>query len=900
MRWISEVRERMRGLLFRAREEAELDEELRFHLDMEADRLVREEGLDPVEARRRAAVAFGGVEKHKEEVRDARGLAWLPGSWLDFKLGLRMLVKYPGLTLVGGLGMAVAIAIAIGAAVFSGLSTMVDPVLPLDGGDRMIAIQNIDPAARDQDRATHLHDLAVWRRELRGVEELGAARTVDRNLVTPDGRAEPLRIAEMTASGFRLARVPPLLGRYFYDADERAGAAPVVVIGYDVWRNRFAGRRDVVGRTLQIGAARHTIVGVMPEGFAFPINNRVWAPLRLDPADYRRGEAPPIDVFGRLAPGATPRQVEAQLAGIARRIAATQPAGAQLRPRVLPYARSFLDTPELAWVFYLVQLLVSMLLVVIAANVAILVYARTATRSGEIAVRLALGASRARVVTQLFAEALVLSLIAAAAGLGVAWFALRQLAAAVARMGGEEVPFWWQIGLSPGTVVYATGLAVLAAVIAGVVPALQATGPRVQSSLRQLGGGTGMQMGRTWTVLIVAQVAVAVAVLPVAVALGWKELFPSRSGGPGYAAEELLAASVGVDRETPTTARALAYRQEFAARLADRHTTLAARLEAEPGVSAVSFASHLPGSEAAAVAEVEDRRAELARHDVRFAQVDTTFFRVFGAGVVVGRAFRAADLAGGATAVVANRSFVRQVLGGAPALGRRFRYARTEDDVEPGGVALGGWYEIVGVVGDVTASSAAPEDGLPTLYHPSAPGRLNPATIVVRVQGTTPESFAGRIREIATALDPTLRLAGVTPLAQIQRQEARTQRLMTLGVIVLTLTVVLFSAAGIHALMSFTVARRRKEIGIRAALGAHPRRILASIFARALRQLSLGIAVGTLIAGALILAGGFTPQRAAVLLLVVALLMLAVGLLAALGPARQGLRIQPMEALRAE
>ena len=165
------------------------------------------------------------MEKYKEAGRDARGVTWVSGMALDFKLGARMLLKYPGLSLVGGLGMAVAI--AIGAGVFSFVAAVADPAVPLDEGERIVAIENLDVSASDADHRTHLHDLPAWREELTAVQEFGASRTVDRNLVTPDGHAEPLRIAEMTASGFRIARVPPLMGRYFDDADERAGAPPV-------------------------------------------------------------------------------------------------------------------------------------------------------------------------------------------------------------------------------------------------------------------------------------------------------------------------------------------------------------------------------------------------------------------------------------------------------------------------------------------------------------------------------------------------------------------------------------------------------------------------------------------------------------------------------------------------
>jgi predicted permease len=882
-------------LLRRRTAEERMEEEIRFHLEMETEKLVRE-GLSPEEARRRAVLAFGGVEGHKEEMRDGRTFAWASGLSLDFKLGWRMLRRYPGLTLVGGLGMAVAI--AVGAGFFSFLGAMAGPALPLDEGDRIVAIQNLDAVTGDQARETHLHDLETWREELRTVGELGAYRTVDRNLVTPDGQSEPRRIAEMTASGFRIARVPPLLGRYLVDDDERPGAAPVVVIGYDVWQSRFGGNPDVVGRTIRLGATRYTVVGVMPEGFAFPVNNHLWAPLRLDPLDFERGKAPPIDVFGRLAPGVTLEQAQAQLATLGRRMAAAHPETHEhVRPKVLPYTRSFLDSPELTWVIYLVQVLVGMLLVAIAVNVAILVYARTATRAGEIAMRLTLGASRARIVAQLFAEALVLSALSAVAGLLLAWLALRQFNAYVARIGGEQAPFWWKVGLSPGTVLYVTGLAVLAAVIVGVLPGLKATGRRAQSNLREA-GGTALRMGRTWTVLIVAQVAVAVAILPATAVFAWTQFFPDGITAPEFDAEGLLSAGLGMDRETPPSAEAKAYRRELASRFADRYTELARRLEAEPGVAGVTYTSGM----SAGTIEIEATRpgAEPSRHGIRFLEMDPGLFEVFGARVIAGRPFVPGDRAGAATAVVANRSFVEQMLGGGNVLGRRFRYVSTRDDVPPGGVEKGGWYEIVGVVNDFPVELPYRWQGIPTIYHVAVPARLSSVTLVVRTRGIAPERLAGRLRELTLAVDPTLRLGEVRSLAQRQRDEERTRRQSTLAVVAVALSVLLLSAAGIHALMSFAVARRRKEIGIRTALGAHPRRILASVFSRAAAQLAAGVAVGGLLGGAFIVVGGYPAGRATAVLLAVAALMLGVGLLAAMGPARRGLRVQPMEALREE
>jgi len=218
-RWYWAARERLRTVFFRGRAESELSEELRFHLEMEAEKLVRSGGLTRLEARWRAGVAFGGLERFKEDVREARGLDSLAATGLDFVLGLRMLAKYPALTLVGGVGMAVGIAVSVGFFAFVG--THVTVTLPLDEGDRIVALENRDVEIDNEERRS-IHDFVSWRRELRSVEDLGAFRNVGRNLVTGDGVPEPVLVAEMTAAGFRVARVAPLLGRYLVEEDEPA------------------------------------------------------------------------------------------------------------------------------------------------------------------------------------------------------------------------------------------------------------------------------------------------------------------------------------------------------------------------------------------------------------------------------------------------------------------------------------------------------------------------------------------------------------------------------------------------------------------------------------------------------------------------------------------------------
>jgi hypothetical protein len=509
MRWMKRWRKRLRALVDAEAVDRELDEELAFHLEMETDKHVRA-GMPPEAARREARLAFGAVRQHRAEVRDARWLAWLPRRSLDFKLGVRMLVKYPGLTLVGGLAMA--FAIWVGAGAFEFVSQVVSPTLGLDEGERVVALRNWDAAAgRVQPRA--VHDFVAWRAELRSVHDLGAYRESERNLITGDGASEPVALAEISASAFRLTRVPPLLGRSLTEADERPDAPPVAVIGHDVWQRRFGGDPGVVGRTVRLGSAPATVVGVMPAGYGFPVAHTVWVPLRLDALDHARGQGPSLRLFGRLAPGVTLDRAQAELATLGRRAAAEHPAThAQLRPQIMPYARSVFDLSAVeAGMLRSGNVFAVMLVVLVCGNVALLLFARAATREAELLVRTALGATRGQIVTQLFAEALVLGGVAAVVGLAAAGAGLRWMLAVVEADAGTKLPFWFAGRLSPATVAYAVGLALFGAAIAGVTPALKVTrdlGPR----MRQAGAGAGgLQFGGIWTLVIVAQVAVTVA-----------------------------------------------------------------------------------------------------------------------------------------------------------------------------------------------------------------------------------------------------------------------------------------------------------------------------------------------------------------------------------------------------
>ena len=810
-------------------------------------------------------------------------------SWLDVKLAIRMFLRYPGLSAVAVIGMAAAITIAGGA--YSLMDEIRDPVVPLEEGHRVVSLYNQD--RKGGRLVATARDVAAWREQAGSLIDIGAYRSVARNLIARGGAPEPVRVAEMSAAGFRVARVDAMRGRYLQDTDELPSAPPVAVIGEQVWARRFGSDPAILGEDIQLGDTHYTVVGIMPAAFVFPVNFEFWTPLRMSGAGGPE-QTSAVQPFARLAPGATLGTARAEMEAIGQRAAAAFPnTHGQLSPRVLPYSHAYFDLqdPAMAMRIRLVQGLVSLLLVVVAVNVSILVYARTATRQGEIALRTALGAGRRRIVMQLFVEALALSTVAALTGLTLVAVALRYIRAVLEQALGR-LPFWLEFELTTSTVFYAGGLAVLAASIIGVLPALKATGRRVQNNLQTLsaGSGSGMQLGRMWTFLIVAQVAFAVAVLPTVVYQSW--FFTRASNADiGFAAEQFITARVEMDRGTAPVLGQSADR-EFAARRGARQAELLRRISEEPGVAAVTFGVARPGEEAPAVVELEGG-ATSDPYSVRSTRVDPAFFNVFDLPVVVGRGLTSADAADAAPAVLVNRVFATLAFGDTNPIGRRIKYVE--------GGTRDRWYEIAGVVENFPGDQLVGEQPLPKLYHAASISEVVGPVLSVHLRGTSPMEFNPRLRELAAAVDPDLQLQRIQSLDQAMREAQPTMRLAAAVLLSLTLSIVGLSAAGIYAMMSFTVAQRRREIGIRAALGADPRRLLLGIFSRAMGQLGLGAAIGIACALAL---GQLTADPAAhdwaqtLSVPFVALLMVAIGLAAAMGPARRGLRVQPTEALR--
>jgi predicted permease len=814
-------------------------------------------------------------------------------SNLDVRLGARLLVKQPGLTLTAGFGIAVAIGITGGFFAFTTASFR--GRLPLDEGDRIVALENSNLTTGQPDRRS-VSDFVTWHDEMKTVVELSTFWNASVRIETAPASAEDVTVANMSASGFQVARVPALLGRHLVPDDERRGAPPVLVIGYDVWRTRFGGDASIVGRQVRINERLHTIVGVMPAGFGFPVNHQYWTTLQFEPSHMTRGNGPELFVFGRLAPGATVQSARVELAAIGQRTAAAFPqTNANLRPTIIPYTFPFMgiqahDGGADAMFVWGMQLTISLLAVVVALNVAVLVYARTAARRAEIAVRTALGASRRRIVGQLFIEALALSLPPAVFGIGIAQYGVRLGGRAMQTSGmfAERAPFWMDNGVQPSTVAYAFALALVVATIVGVLPALQATGRHIESDLRQLSGATGMQLGTMWTVLIVAQVAFAVAILPPALKLGLNEARGAFTK-PNYATQDFSSGWLSAIGR-PSQGRL----PTLGTRIGD----VTRALRANPSVTGVTFLAGAPtGGRYHTNVEGVTLPPETDRRIRRYA-VDTAYLDLYGARLLTGRRFTSGDLADSARAVIVNRSFVRRVLGDQPALGRRLRYEmRAASDT----TAPTPWFVIVGVIEDLWRNEFVPDEVRPLVYHPLIPGRLQGVSMIIRTKGVVPPTFGTALHATIAATDPDLRLGrlnsdvGVDPEAKIALQIVGTVLLLVIG------AVLVLSAAGVYALMSFTVTQRRREMGIRAALGASQRQVLIKVFSRVGWQVGAGVAVGAVAAVAINATIAPSPLLQSVVLVpIIALVMVIVGLGAALAPARRGLAVQPVEALRSE
>jgi putative ABC transport system permease protein len=545
------------------------------------------------------------------------------------------------------------------------------------------------------------------------------------------------------------------------------------------------------------------------------------------------------------------------------------------------------------------------LLGVCGANVATLVFARTATREAEIAVRSAIGASRTRIVAQLFSEALVLASVAAGVGLAAASVALRWGKAnwLAGTANTAAAPFWWNDELSTATLLYAAALTLVAAALVGVVPAVKATGPHLQARLKLAGAGGGLKFGGIGTGVIVTQIALTVVFLLGVVSVGWNLWASGHRGAvTSFPREQYVSVRIEVDREaSPSSANAAEAERRI--RFRQIYQELEQRLLAEPDVAGVTYAAAFPGMSHGEF-WVEFQDYEPAKSATRPLWVRTTtvaenFFEALDIPVVAGRAFTRADVDLDRPVAIVDQAFVQHVMVGRDAIGQWVRHRKNADNDAPGR-----WYEIVGVVRDLSmVREKTSEDAV--LYRPAAPEGTSPLRLAAHVKGDV-TSFAPRLRSLAASTDPTLRLYDIMRLDQVDEADQLTFRFFLRALAVVSAVALILSTAGVYSLLSFTVTRRTREIGIRTAVGADQRHILKGIFSRAFAQVVLGIAAGSVPGTLLVAVGAPEVARgsgaavAAAAFTAVAAFILGIALLACVGPARRALRIRPVDALRAD
>lgn len=901
------IRSLLRGLRRRSDVEAEMLEEFRHHIEMRTEDLVRS-GLPRGEATRRARVEFGHVETHRARARASRGLHvfdQLRFSWIDVKLGMRMWRKYPVLTLASG--FALAVGIPVGLAPMHVANAVVAP-LPEDPGNRIRALRFWDASTRGV-VTPGSDDFRFWSEELSTFSSLAAFRTSAYNVASDDGRAAPVAGARVTAGTFDILGRRALLGRALDAADELPDAPGVTVIGYDLWRARFGSDPAIVGRTVRVGRAPMTVVGVMPEGFYFPNNQQLWLPLRDDGDDASvRGAG--LGVFGRLADGVSEEEAQAELATVRLRatdVAEGRPeADTRLQPEVVPFGMTYVGLPRGGLTaepgFYYFQLLALVLLLVACGNVAMLVFARTATRFRELAVRTALGASRGRILSQIFVETLLLAVLAAGIGVfSIDWALGRVPLAALG--GAEALPYWLSLRVTGSTLAWALVLAAGSATVAGVVPAARITGGKIQQSIQRAGAGrSGIRFGGVTSALIVADIALSVIVVGLSVALVERMTDrPTAEVLAGIPAEEFLAVSVRMP-EDPMDADGGRDGSPRAERLAWAQRALVERLQAEPGVRSVAVGDALPRMEhSSRPIEVEGIEGSAGSSGgwMRMARVDVDFFEALGTPILAGRGFDRADLEGEATPVVVNTVFVERTLGGREPIGRRVRFATSR------GGEQGPWHEIVGVVGHLGSNMVNPAGG-EAIYVPVPPGGINPMQVGIHVRGA-PEELAPRVRRILGEIDPNLVVDPPRVLSRVYQGDWYLSIGLAGGLLLLVGVLVFLAASGIYAMMSFSVSERTREIGIRSALGAPRSALVLTIVRRSLIQIGVGAALGLPLAAWIFFSlgrdSGRGPSGVSAIALAAGLaigVVSLVGVAACLAPTRRVLGIAASDALRAE
>jgi len=867
---------RLRALFRRGELEREMDEEIRLHVEMEAAELARN-GLSPDEAGRQALVAFGGVERAKEEARDTRGFPWLEDVAQDVGYGLRTLRKNAGTTAVAILTMAIGIGATT--AVFTLIDTALLRPAAFPEPDQLVAAQKtIDGAVSGPVSRLDYFD---FRDQSRSFEGLAALMTGKAGVTVSSG-AEPWvgDVGAVSWNLLRVLRLRPAIGRDFLEEEEAGGGAQVAIISHGLWQRRFGGSPSTVGSSIELNGQQFTVVGVMPSGLRLPIEADVWIAIsQSGPADQTRDSHSHL-LFGRLKSGVSIRQAQQDVDRIAEGLAQQYPGTNRGKGLRLTGLQEFL-VRNIRPALLLVMATTVLVLLIACANVAGLLLARGQRSLPEMAMRTALGATRGRLVRQVLTEGVMLTLSGGLLGVVAARAIvtlLRQWPPVAAL--GTAGPV-----VDNTVLVFALAASILTGLLVGVVPAIRGTAVDPSAVL---GAGRqalqGARGSRLRSVLVASQVAVSIVLLAGSV-------LAIRTVG------SLTAVDLGFNPEGVFTARLLLSGREYAAperRLAF-FTSVLEGVRARPGVVSAGLISKLPilspyqdwGIWPAGRPPAGPQDAVSA--NARF--VSPGYFTTIGIPLVRGRDIADGDLAGTPRVIVVSEAVARTVFPGQDPIGRQVEVWSTE-----------GVYTVVGVVGDARLDRAL-SDIVPAMYMSSAQFGSPASRIVIRTTGD-PGQLAAPLHEIVRQADRNVPLDQAATLTSALGEVLGPARAASVSLAVFAAVALLLTAIGLYGVLAYHVSQQENEMGVRLAMGATPSSLLTLVLKRGLALVGSGLALGAvlLVPGAISvrkLPFKMSPQDPTIYVSALLLLSL-VAAVACVLPAWRATRVNPIEVLRRE
>jgi putative ABC transport system permease protein len=802
----------------------------------------------------------------------------------DLQIAARSLLKDRGLTCAAI--VVLALGIAANTTVFTIVSAMVFRDLPFDNPDRIVEIGTRTP---QRNRAASYLDLLDWRERTRTFDGIAGFNQTSMNVSDDEYAAEQFTGAYISANGFALIGERPVLGRGFSASDEQPGAQPVVVLGHRVWQTRYHGDPAVIGRPIRINGAPAVIVGVMAEGFKFPLIAEVWQPLTQLPSGVlQRRDVRTINAAGRLKAGITLEQARDDLDIVMADLAREYPmTSADVQPRLTKFR--FGIGPQWNVIVYALLGAVAFVLLIACANVGNLLLARAADRAREMSVRMAIGASKWQIIRQLLVENVLLAATAGVAGLGLSMAGIRLFRRAVT---GTGEPYWMKFNIDLSVFTFFAAICLGAAILFGLAPALHVARTDLGDTLNEAGRRTtGTLRVRRWAgALVVMQLALA-PVLLTGAGLMMRALMAAYQADPGISTTGLLRLRLVLTSEAYQTPerRAQFYRQ------------LEARLASLPNLRATL--AHGAPMEGATPRQVSfDGRPEVPagmRPVTSLLTIGVRYFETLGVPVLRGRDFRPNETRTGDVPAIVNARFAARHFGNTDPIGQRVRITTTgtPDPTEPE------WVTIVGVAPNVRQRGTEDFDFDPVVYLPYSSNPLSWTSILVRSDSDL-ALVTSQVREQVRALDPDVPLFDIVTVDDLMSRGLWFQRTFGSVFAIFAVIALITASVGLYAVTARSVAQRTREIGVRMALGADGRQIWWTVTRRVSIQLATGVVLGMTgaIAVARLLRGvlvQISPTDPATLGAVIALLIL-VGLSASWVPALRAMRLDPVAALRTE